>query len=346
MRTAITRLVVFLAYDDMNLLDLAGPLQAFATANRISQGRGGPAIYETIVASARGGSVISSAGLSVDTRPVTSLDGMKIDTVISAGGCKGEEFIACPQLVEWIAERAATVRRLCSVCTGTFLLAAAGQLKGRRVATHWAWAARLQQMHPDVDVDADALFIQDGALWTSAGVTAGIDMSLALIEEDNGHQVAIQTARQLVMFIKRTGGQSQFSAPLTTQARDDGKFASLHAWIAAHIDEDLSVSRLAAQASMSLRTFVRSYAAAVGKTPAKTVEAFRMEAACRALETTTLPLKAICTTVGYAEEQNLRRVFLRNFKISPLQYRAQFSRRTTADGATIERGKTAPDLPA
>jgi transcriptional regulator GlxA family with amidase domain len=335
MRTAITRLVVFLAYDDMNLLDLAGPLQAFATANRISQDSGGPAIYETIVASARGGSVISSAGLAVDTRAVASLDGLKIDTVILAGGCKGEEFIACPQLVAWITEHAATVRRLCSVCTGTFLLAAAGQLNGRRVATHWAWAERLQRSHPEVEVDADALFIQDGALWTSAGVTAGIDMSLALIEEDNGHQVAIQTARQLVMFIKRTGGQSQFSAPLTTQTRDDGKFGGLHAWIAAHIDEDLSVSRLAEQASMSLRTFVRAYAAAVGRTPAKTVESFRMEAACRALETTTWPLKTICATVGYAEEQNLRRVFLRNFGISPLQYRAQFSERSIHVGSAV-----------
>jgi transcriptional regulator GlxA family with amidase domain len=332
MRTAIARLIVFLAYDDMNLLDLAGPLQAFATANRISQGTGGPAMYETIVASARGGSVTSSAGLPVDTRAVASLEGMKIDTVILAGGCKGEEFIACPHLVEWIAEHAATVRRLCSVCTGAFLLAAAGQLNGRRVATHWAWTERLQQIHPEVEVDADALFIQDGALWTSAGVTAGIDMSLALIEEDNGHQVAIQTARQLVMFIKRTGGQSQFSAPLTTQARDDGNFAGLHAWIAAHIDEDLSVSRLAAQASMSLRTFVRTYVAAVGTTPAKTVEAFRLEAACRALESTTLPLKAICATVGYAEEQNLRRVFLRKFGISPLQYRARFSERAVSGG--------------
>lgn len=331
MRPSTARLVVFLAYDDMNLLDLAGPLQAFATANRISQDSGGAAIYETIVASARGGSVTSSAGLSVDTRAVASLEGMKIDTLISAGGCKGEQFIACPRLVGWIAERAATVRRLCSVCTGAFLLAAAGQLDGRRVATHWAWAERLQRLHPDVDVDADALFIQDGPLWTSAGVTAGIDMSLALIEEDNGHQVAIQTARQLVMFIKRTGGQSQFSAPLATQARDDGNFANLHVWIAAHIDQDLSVSRLAAQASMSLRTFVRSYTAAVGKTPAKTVEAFRMEAACRALESTALPLKAICATIGYAEEQNLRRVFVRNFGISPLQYRARFSGRTTSD---------------
>lgn len=328
MPTATPRRVVFLAYDDMNLLDLAGPLQAFATANRISQSTGGAAMYDTVVASARGGSVTSSAALAVDTRSIASLDGFPIDTIIAAGGCKGDEFFACPALVNWIAQQAGMVRRLCAVCTGAFLLAAAGQLSGRRSATHWAWADRLQRLHPEIDVDADALFVQDGAVWTSAGVTAGIDMSLALIEADFGHEIAIQTARQLVMFIKRTGGQSQFSVPLAAQSGDAGNFAGLHAWISAHIDKDLSVARLAAEANMSLRTFVRLYTAAVGRTPAKTVEAFRMEAACRALESTTLPLKAICAKVGYAEEQNLRRVFLRNLGVTPLQYRAQFSERT------------------
>ncbi|MET0980663.1 MAG: DJ-1/PfpI family protein [Telluria sp.] len=325
MLTPTSRRLVFLTYDGMNLLDLAGPLQAFATANRISEGGGGTAPYETIVASFRGGSVTTSAGLSVDTVALASLDRMDIDTLITTGGCKGEEFTTCPDLVAWVAGRAATVRRLCSVCTGAFILAEAGQLNGRRVATHWAWAERLQRRHPEIEVDADALFIQDGALWTSAGVTAGIDMSLALIEADFGHQIAIQTARQLVMFIKRPGGQSQFSAPLTAQANSDGNFAGLHAWIAEHIDQDLSVVRLAAQARMSLRTFVRVYTATVGRTPAKTVEAIRMEAACRALESTKLPLKAISARIGYAEEQNLRRVFLRNFGVNPLEYRARFS---------------------
>lgn len=336
MLTSPRRRVVFLAYDGMNLLDLAGPLQAFSTANRISESTGGAAMYETVVASARGGGVTASAGLSVDTCAVAFLRGRKIDTLILAGGCKGEEFIACPELAAWIAQRAATVRRLCSVCTGAFLLAATGQLNGRRVATHWAWAERLQRLHPEIEVDADALFIQDGAIWTSAGVTAGIDMSLALIEADHGHDVAIQTARQLVMFIQRTGGQSQFSTPLATQTRDTGKFTDLHVWISAHLDDDLSVARLATQANLSLRTFVRAYTAAMGKTPAKTVEAFRMEAACRALELTALPLKAICTKVGYAEEQNLRRVFLRNFGISPMQYRARFSQRTISRHAELQ----------
>jgi transcriptional regulator GlxA family with amidase domain len=277
------------------------------------------------VASVNGGQVGSSAGLPVATRALAALDGVDIDTLITAGGCKGETFTVCPDLAAWIAARAPSARRVCSVCTGAFLLAAAGQLAGRRVATHWAWVERLRRLHPDLSVDADALFINDGRVWTSAGVTAGIDMALALIEQDAGHRIAIDTARQLVMFIKREGGQSQFSVPLAAQVRDDGNFAGLHAWIAAHIDEDLRVARLAEQAGMSLRTFVRSYTAVVGRTPAKTVEAIRMEAACRALESTTLPLKAICVRIGYAEEQNLRRVFQRNFGVSPLSYRARFT---------------------
>ncbi|CAN5904389.1 GlxA family transcriptional regulator [soil metagenome] len=339
------RRIVFLAYDEMNLLDLAGPLQAFATANRISQAGGGPTLYDTIVASARGGSVMSSAGLAVETRAVATLAGMNIDTLITAGGCKGEEFIVCPELVAWIARRANSVRRLCSVCSGAFLLAAAGQLHGHRVATHWAWVDRLRHDYPELEVDADALFIQDAAVWTSAGVTAGIDMSLALIEADVGHHIAIQTARQLVMFMQRAGGQSQFSAPLAAQARDDGNFAGLHAWIAAHLEQDLSVARLAAKANMSLRTFVRSYSAIVGRTPAKTVEAIRMEAACRALESTKLPLKAISVKIGYAEEQNLRRVFLRNFGINPLQYRARFSPRGTSAHAPSASTSGIPSTP-
>ncbi|MCX6953546.1 MAG: AraC family transcriptional regulator, partial [Verrucomicrobia bacterium] len=205
--------VVLLAYDDMNLLDLCGPLQAFATAGR-SATANGAGLYETIVASAHGGPITTSSGLAVMTVPLSKLRGVRIDTLVAAGGCRGQSYYAQPELVKWIAQRAPAVRRLCSVCTGAFLLAAAGQLDGRRVATHWDWVARLRALHPKVLVDGNRLFIQDGPVWTSAGVTAGIDLTLALIEEDFGHRVAIETARQLVMFIKRSGGQSQFSVPL------------------------------------------------------------------------------------------------------------------------------------
>ncbi|WP_332851312.1 GlxA family transcriptional regulator [Duganella sp. S19_KUP01_CR8] len=316
--------VVLLAYDDMNLLDLCGPLQALATASKRHTGKG-PALYETIVASADGGMITTSAGLPVMTVAIATLDGLAIDTLIAPGGCKGQEYYAPPALVNWIVRQAPLVRRLCSVCTGAFLLAAAGQLDGRRATTHWEWAGRLQSQHPGIDIDADKIFIQDGSVWTSAGVSAGIDLTLALIEEDYGHHVAIETARQLVMFIKRTGGQSQFSVPLAAQAHEGGRFDDLHAWVAANLHDNLTVDRLAEKAGMTPRTFDRTYASQMGRTPARMVEAMRLEAACRALEKTMLPLKTIAANTGYMEEQNLRRVFQRQLGVSPSQYRSRFS---------------------
>jgi transcriptional regulator GlxA family with amidase domain len=318
--------VVLLAHEQMNLLDLSGPLQALATARRDGD-RNGPALYDTRVASVDGGAVITSCGLPVMTVALSSLEGVAIDTLIAPGGCKGDTFHAPPRLVEWIARRAPGIRRVCSVCTGAFLLAAAGQLDGRDVATHWDWVSRLGAQYPDIRVDADRIYIQDGPVWTSAGVSAGIDLTLALIEADFGHQVAIQTARQLVMFIKRSGGQSQFSVPLAAQLHDRGDFADLHAWMAAHLADDLSVERLAGHVGMSPRNFARSYAARVGRTPAKTVDAMRLEAACRALEETDLPLKSVAAAAGHGDEQALRRAFQRQLGISPTQYRERFAAR-------------------
>lgn len=259
------------------------------------------------------------------TVSIAALDRVTIDTLIVPGGSKGDAFHSPPELVRWIAKRAPRVRRLCSVCTGAFLLAATGLLDGRQVATHWDWIARLKEQNPDVHVDADRIFIRDGSIWTSAGVTAGIDLTLALIEEDLGHAVAIATARQLVVFMKRPGGQSQFSVPLQAQAQWMGDFAELHAWVAANLTSDLTIDRLADQCGMTPRTFARAYVTQHGRTPAKMVEAMRLEAACRALEETQVPLKSVAANTGYGDEQNLRRVFLRRLSISPTQYRDRFS---------------------
>ncbi|NRR32745.1 GlxA family transcriptional regulator [Oxalobacteraceae bacterium] len=328
-----TRRVVLLAYDDMNLLDLSGPLQALATASRRSSGDG-PPLYETVVASADGGLISTSAGLAVQTVALSALDGLAIDTLIAPGGCKGEQYYAPPALSRWIARRAAEFRRLCSVCTGAFMLAEAGQLDGRRVATHWEWAERLARRYPAIQVDPDKIFIRDGSIWTSAGVSAGIDLALALIEQDYGHQVAIGAARQMVMFIKRSGGQSQFSVPLAAQTQEasqgQARFASLHAWVAANLHENITVERLAAQVGMSPRNFARNYVSQLGRTPAKMVEAMRLEAACRALEQTARPLKSIAASSGYGDEQNLRRMFQRQLGVSPGQYRERFSGHGTA----------------
>jgi transcriptional regulator GlxA family with amidase domain len=324
--------VVLLAYEHMNVLDLCGPLQALATATRHCEADA-PRRYDTIVASADGGLVMTSSGLAIETIAVDMLDDVPIDTLIAPGGCEGEIYSAPQKLIDWVAKRAPTVRRLCSVCTGAFLLAKAGQLHGKKVATHWEWAPRLRDSYPDIEVDADKIFVRDGALWTSAGVTAGIDMTLALIEDDFGHQVAIDTARRLVMFIKRSGGQSQFSAPLSAQLKDPGGFGDLHAWIAANLRRHLTVERLAEHVHLSPRTFARTYTARMGGTPAKMVESIRLEAACRALEASELPLKAIADHVGYGDEQAMRRAFLRQFGVGPRAYRDRFSshERTPAD---------------
>lgn len=334
MKTAMTTRtlrVVLLAYDDMNLLDLCGPMQALSTASKRHSGIGEP-LYDIIVASADGGLITTSAGLPVMTVSIATLNDMPIDTLIAPGGCKGDEFHSPAALVNWIVRQAPLVRRLCSVCTGAFLLAAAGQLQGKRAATHWEWVDRLQAQNPGIDIDADKIFVKDGSVWTSAGVSAGIDLTLALIEEDWGHQVAIETARQLVMFIKRSGGQSQFSVPLAAQSHEGGRFDALHAWVAGNLRETLSVERLAEQTGMSARTFARSYVSQLGRTPSRMVEAMRLEAACRALEKTVLPLKAVAASAGYTDEQNLRRAFQRQFGVSPGQYRSRFSGHAAADG--------------
>ena len=320
-----TRRIVMLAYEGVNLIDVSGPLQAFQTAARLAREAGQPAPYALSVLSAAGGAVTTAPGLPIVTERLEVLDGQPIDTLVAPGGSPNGQPVVPPDLVAWIRRRAPGVRRPCSVCTGAFLLAAAGLLDGRRATTHWNWAARLRAQHPAVRVDADPIFIQDGPVWTSAGVTAGIDLALALVEADLGPALAIATARQLVVFMKRPGGQSQFSVPLALQSVPDGAFRDLHAWIAAHLRDDLRVERLAEQAGLSPRTFARLYAARIGRTPARTVQAMRFEAACRALEETDTPLKRIAAETGHGDEQTLRRVFQRLSGISPAEYRARFS---------------------
>ncbi|OWY35465.1 GlxA family transcriptional regulator [Herbaspirillum aquaticum] len=323
--TQAARNVVLLAYAGMNLLDLAGPMQVLATTNRL-QGR---EVYRLHVASAEGGAVTTSAGLPVLTQSLPAPDALLLagglHTLISPGGSAGEVFSIDPALVAWIREAAPLAQRVCSVCTGAFHLAEAGVLDGLRVTTHWESAHELQQRYPMLEVDGEPIYIRQGRIWTSAGVTAGIDLTLALVEQDLGHAAAIATARQLVMFVKRPGGQSQFSTPLAAQATGAGRFAELHAWIAGNLEADLRVENLARQANMSPRTFARLYVAETGRTPARTVELMRLEAARRALEETRLPLKRIASQSGYGEEQNLRRVFLRQLGVSPGQYRERFA---------------------
>ena len=319
------RTIVIVAFDRAQLLDIAGPLQVFASARDLAAGRGLPDPYAITVVSPAGGAVATSSGLALVTEPF-ALVGGAIDTLIVAGGPGSRRAQHHDGLVRWIAAEAAAARRVCSVCTGAFLLGAAGLLDGRRVATHWGAAEELQRRYPRALVEPDPIFLRDGKLWTSAGVTAGIDLALALVEEDLGRGLALAVARHLVVFLKRPGGQSQFSAVLESQASDEGRFAALHDWMAQHLAGDLGVEALAERAAMSPRNFARLYRARTGTTPAKAVERLRLEAARRALEEGAAPVSAIARSCGFGDEERMRRSFLRRLGVPPLHYRQRFAR--------------------
>jgi transcriptional regulator GlxA family with amidase domain len=249
--------------------------------------------------------------------------------LIMPGGPGVHAALKDEHIVDWVRRQTSSARRIASVCTGAFLLAETGILAGRRATTHWKSCGRLQQIHPDVLVDPNPIYIRDGRIWTSAGVTAGIDLSLALVEEDLGRKIAMQVARHLVVFLNRPGGQSQFSAPLEAQAAAaDGNapnhFAPLHSWIAENLTGDLRVEQLAEQAGMSPRTFARVYAAKMGITPARMVERIRVEAVRRVLEETDMPIKRIASECGFGQEERLRRAFARQVGTTPAEYRQRF----------------------
>jgi transcriptional regulator GlxA family with amidase domain len=312
-----------LAFPSVQLLDVTGPLQVFASANDIVAGAGGAPPYLIGVVAQGGQSVAASAGVGLATRPLPPI-GAALDTLVVAGGPGVEAAAADPVLVDWVRNRAAQARRVASVCTGAFLLAASGVLDGRRAATHWSFCAELAQRFPAVRVESDPIFVRDGAVWTSAGVTAGIDLALALVEEDLGRTVALAVARYLVVFLKRPGGQAQFSAALSLQAAED-KFGALHDWINAHLAGDMSLPVLAGQAGMSERSFSRHHVEATGLTPGRAVERLRLEAARRLLSETRLPVKRISQRCGFGSEETMRRSFVRLLATSPQDYRARFS---------------------
>jgi transcriptional regulator GlxA family with amidase domain len=295
----------------------------FASANDLVGDAAVAPPYVVRVVAQGGAGVTSSAGVALATGPLTN-PGDALDTLLVAGGEGVEAAAENPLLVEWVRERASNARRVASVCTGAFLLAAAGVLDGRRAATHWKYCVELAQRFPAVHVEPDPIFVCDGPVWTSAGVTAGIDLALALVEEDLGRSVALAVARYLVVFLKRPGGQAQFSAALALQAADD-KFGALHDWINSHLATDLSLAVLADQAGMSERSFSRHYAEATGQTPARAIERLRVEAARRLLSESRLPAKRIAQRCGFGSEETMRRSFLRLLSITPQEHRARFS---------------------
>ncbi|OOV89615.1 MULTISPECIES: GlxA family transcriptional regulator [unclassified Pseudomonas] len=315
--------VYVLAFANAQVLDVTGPLQVFASANDLLRQQGLPAPYVATVIADPGGPVPTSSGLALLAEPLPAPDAPS-DTLIISGGWGVYAAAREPHLVQWVAQQAGRSRRVASVCTGAFLLAASGWLDGRRVVTHWTRCEQLAREYPQLQVEANPIFINDGAVWTSAGVTAGIDLALALVEQDLGRGVALEVARHLVVFLKRPGGQSQFSVTLALQ-QDGNRFDDLHAWIAENLAMDLGIPTLALQAGMSERSFVRHYRADTGQTPARAVELIRIETARRLLADTTLAIKRIASQCGFGSEETLRRGFLRAMGVTPQAYRERFS---------------------
>jgi transcriptional regulator GlxA family with amidase domain len=319
------RQIAILLYPGVQSLDFTGPLEVFAGAQRLIEESGRRERgYEVKLLSADGRPLETSSGLTVTPHASLEAAPAKIDTLIVPGGYGSREATADRALLEWISRTAASARRTASVCTGAFLLAAAGLLDGRRATTHWAAAAELAARYPAVDVDPEPIFLCDGPIWTSAGVTAGMDLALALVEEDLDRDAALQIARHLVLFLRRPGNQSQFSATLSAQAPAREPLREVQRHAIEHPADDLSVEALAERACMSPRNFARAFHAESGVTPARYVEQVRLEAARRRLEDTEEPIAAVATACGFGTAETMRRTFLRALDVGPAEYRRRF----------------------
>lgn len=296
-------------------------MQVFASANRMLEDAGEePAYLLRIVG--RNAQTMAWAGLTLLSEPLPDPE-EPCDTLVIAGGRAVHVAAGDEELVAWIARKAANARRVASICSGAFLAGAAGLLDGRRVVTHWDSCALLAVSFPQAHVESDPIFIEDGKLWTSAGVTAGIDLALALVERDLGRTMALAVARDLVVFLKRPGGQSQYSAALALQ-NGDGRFEVLHGWMRENLGEDLSILALAARCNMSERSFQRHYRQATGLPPAQAVERLRVERARLLLADTQTPLKTIVRQCGFGSEETMRRSFARQLATTPHAYRERF----------------------
>jgi len=322
------RTCVFVIHEGFQLLDLAGPLEVFRTATLLGAAPG----YRPLVASPDGLPATTDSGVRVaaDTSlPRLARRRTTIDTLVVVGGLGAQALAHDSRAVRHVAALARRSRRVTSVCTGAFVLAAAGLLDGRRATTHWASWDRLADEHPAVEVARDPIFVRDGDVWTLAGVTGGVDLALALVDDDHGADLAHQVAGWLVVFARRPGGQAQFSAQLRAQSARTPTVAALQQWLPDHLDEDLGVEALARRAAISPRTFARVFRDETGTTPAAYVEALRVEAARRLLETTDLTVAAVATAVGLRHAETLYRAFRRRVGTTPDEYRRHFARRAS-----------------
>ncbi|CAM5302977.1 AraC family transcriptional regulator [Streptomyces xanthochromogenes] len=319
--------VVIAVFPDVDLLDVTGPAEVFALANRETGGHAG---YEVCLAGPAAGEVRTSAGVRLVADLSFAEVGRRVDTLLVPGAVDltdaGPVARIDPDVVSWVKDTAPHAHRVASVCVGAHVLAAAGLLDGRTVTTHWLTAAQLAAEHPEVTVDPDPIFVRTdrGRLWTGAGISACLDLALALVAEDQGEEVALAVARQLVMYLRRQGGQSQFSVPLSRPATSRRDIDELRLWIADHPDEDLSAQALAARMCLSERHFARVFKQETGASPAAYVEAARVEAARRLLETSDCPLDEVANTSGLGSVETLHRAVRRQLATTPAAYRRRF----------------------
>ena len=318
------RSVALVVYPGFKALEAIGVLAVLKYANQHLLGVGLNSGYDVTIVAPKPGSVPSDTLMSLEAS--TSLpENETLDTVFIVGGQDIETALEREtELVDWCRRRAFEAQRFTALCTGSFVLAAAGLLDGRRAATHWNYAARLRELFPNVNVDSNAIFLQDGTLWTSAGVTAAIDLALAFVEEDFGRDIALRVARDMVMYLKRPGGQAQFSTMLTGQMSGSLGMRDIQTWLSMRFDQPTTLDDMAAQANMSVRSFTRAFSANFGITPMGYLEELRCDRAKTLLLDTDLPIKNVAFRSGFSSDEQMRKVFRRRFSLSPRDYRARF----------------------
>lgn len=340
-RLSKARRIGVFTYPGVEILDIGGPIEVFSFANLILQRQGviQEAAYLIDVLAEQPGIITTLSGLQIIANRAYQEVSAEIDTLFIPGGFIPDGFFdgitvgdpltfKNPALKEWICVMATQIRRLASVCTGSFALAECGLLNGRRATTHWDFCQRFALDYPEVKVEPDQIFVQDGHIFTSGGITSGIDLALALLEDDWGHEIALAVARYLVVFLKRPGGQSQFSSYLTAEAANRPDVRHLQTWIMEHPSEDLRIEALAARLFMSPRNFARLFLSETGMTPAKYVEMARIDTARNYLETSDLSIEAIAEKSGFADSERMRRAFIRQLGVNPKNYRDRFNSTT------------------
>jgi transcriptional regulator GlxA family with amidase domain len=318
------RTIGILGYADVQALDLIGPADAFAIANEHLRARGSTAGYKVVVLGLNRRTFAAESGVLL--KPHATLDGApSLDTLLISGGRGLRVREQYERVANWIRERDSSIRRIASICTGIYALAATGLLNGKRVTTHWKFARDVAQRFPLVQVDANAIFIKAGKFYTAAGITSGIDLALALTEEDHGPELALGVARELVVYFKRPGGQEQYSEPLQFQTRSSDRLSDLVPWMSAHLKQNLSVEALAERARLSPRHFTRRFKEAFGRNPGEFVEKLRLDEARHRLTNSGSTIESVADSIGFGSADSFRRAFERRFGVAPSVYRGRFA---------------------